>query len=69
MSDDPRDWYRPTTTDDKPTAYVAQSSAGQIFSMILAPLRSVILALGQRWTAAAKVARARSRSFTPARCS
>jgi hypothetical protein len=32
---------------------VAQSSAGQVFSMMRAPLRSVILALRQRLTAAA----------------
>src|SRR5262249_61544437 len=38
-----------------------QLSAGQVFSMILAPLRRVILAPGQRLTAASKVAPARVR--------
>ena len=36
------------------------------FSMIVAPFRSVIFAPGQRLTAAAKVALANRRSFTPA---
>jgi hypothetical protein len=43
----------------------AQSSAGQVFSMMRAPLRRVILASGQRLTAAWKVANASARSFTP----
>jgi hypothetical protein len=50
-------------------AAAAQSSAGQVLSMILAPLRRVSLAVGQRSTAAAKHARANRKSFTPARCS
>jgi hypothetical protein len=42
---------------------VAQLSAGQVLSMMRAPLRRVSLAPGQRSTAVAKVARASNRSF------
>jgi hypothetical protein len=42
---------------------IAQLSAGQVLSMMRAPLRRVSLAPGQRLTAAAKVARASNRSF------
>ena len=56
----------PTALNDGINAQsVAQSSAGQVFSMMRAPLRSVILAPGQRLTAASNVAWASKRSFTP----